>query len=336
MLCISNLDGFILSCQYLAHDVLHKWNRRKHTMKETIFLTVLQNGAKRIPMGLGVTLALTFLNHNASASPEVNLGTAYSFGVLAGSAVTSTGPTVISGGYVGLYPGTLSSVSGFPPGTVNSPYSIQANNAVTGNAQSDLSTAFGTAAGLAPTGGDLTGQNLGGLTLLPGVYKFDSSAFLTGTLTLNDLGNPDAVFVFQIGSTLITASGSSVRTINDPDAGAAVPGVSVFWQVGSSATLGTGTDFEGNILAYASITDDGGSTVDGRLLAENAAVTLNDTVINVPLPEQTETGLQPGELPGGLDVSVPDNCSTLLLLGSGLAALFAFGRRFSVLPGKPA
>jgi hypothetical protein len=300
-------------------------------MKETIFLTLYQNRAQRIPMVFGFAIVLTFLHFTASA--QVNLGTANSFAVLAASAVTSTGPTVIAGGYVGLSPNTLSSVTGFPAGIVNSPYAIEAANAVTLLAQSDLSTAFSTAAGLAPAGGNLTGQNLGGLTLTPGVYKFDSSAFLTGTLTLNDLGNPDAVFVFQIGSTLITASGSSIKTINDPDVGA-VPGVSVFWQVGSSATLGTGTDFEGNILAYASITDNGGSTVDGRLLAETAAVTLNDTVITVPLPEEQETGLLPGELPGGLNASAPDTGSTLLLLGSGLAALFALGRRFSVLPGK--
>jgi hypothetical protein len=289
---------------------------------------VAVNGMKRIFGGLVLATAI-FLHHNARAQ-EVNLGTANSFAVLAASAVSDTGPTVINGGYVGLSPNTLSAVTGFPPGIVGSPYTIQAANAVTLQAQRDLNTAFAAAAGLSPAGGNLTGENLGGLTLTPGVYKFDSSAFLTGTLTLNDQGNPDAVFVFQIGSTLITASGSSVKTINDPDIGA-VPAVSVFWQVGSSATLGTGTDFEGNILAYASITDDGGSTVDGRLLAETAAVTLNDTTIYTPLPEEEETGLLPGELPGGLNVNVPDTGSTLLLLGSALAALIVFERRFSAL-----
>jgi len=111
-----------------------------------------------------------------------------------------------------------------------------------------------------------------------------------------------------------------------------VEGTSVFWQIGSSATLGTGTDFDGNILAYTSITDDGDSTVDGRLLAMGGggvggAVTLEDTTINTPPAEVQVQG------PGG---SVPDSGSTLLLLGSGLVALIAFGRRFSVLPGKPA
>jgi hypothetical protein len=289
-------------------------------MKETNLRTILGDGAKCIPIGLGVVLALTFLNHNASANPEVNLGTANSFAVLGGTAVNNTGLSVIAGGNVGLSPGSLGSVTGFPPGIVIPPYTIEAADAATLQAQNDLGAAFTTAAGLSPTGGNLTGMNLGGLTLTPGVYKFDSSAFLMGTLTLNDQGNPDAVFVFQIGTTLITTSGSSIKTINDPDV-SAVPGIGVFWQVGSSATLGTGTDFEGNILAYSSITDMGGSTVDGRLLAENAVVNLDDTSITVP-----------GSLPGGSNV--PETGGTLLLLGSGLAALFAFGRRFPVLPAK--
>jgi type VI secretion system secreted protein VgrG len=192
-------------------------------------------------------------------------------------------------------------------------------------AKNDLATAYGHAAGLTPTAtiGSLTGE-LGGLTLTPGVYNFtSSSADLTGTLTLNDEGNPDAVFVFQIGSTLTTASDSSVVEEDISSTGAitpdANPGMSVFWQVGSSAVLGTGTQFAGNILAYASITDDSGSTVQGRLLAENAAVTLENTTINVPPAETAE------------EVGAPDTGSTLLLLGAGLSALCAFGRRFSVL-----
>jgi hypothetical protein len=260
----------------------------------------------------------------------VNLESASSFAVLAASAITDTGPTVIAGGYVGLSPNNLSSITGFPPGIVNAPYTIQAANGATQQAQSDLGTAFTTAEGLTPHSTDYTGVNLGGLTLTPGIYTFSSTAAITsGTLTLNDEGNPDAVFVFQIGSTLITASDTSVVTINSGAPQGSIPGASVFWQVGSSATLGTGTDFEGNIMAYASITDDGGSTVDGRLLAETAAVTLNDTTIYVPLPEGTVSDLESGELQGGL--GVPDSGGTLLLLGSALAALFAFRPRFASL-----
>jgi hypothetical protein len=259
----------------------------------------------------------TLLQPSANAQ-EVNLGTANNFAVLAGSAVPNTGSTVINGGNVGVSPG--SSVTGFPPGIVNAPYSIHDGDSVALNAQNALTTAYNTAAGL-PVTQTLTGQNLGGLTLTPGVYSFASTAQLTGTLTLNDMGNPDAVFVFQIGTALTTASDSSIATINDPTAGA-VSGISVFWQIGSSATLGTGTDFEGNILAKDSITAASGASVDGRLLAETGSVTLNDNLITVP----------PAELAGGGGApSVKDTgSSTLLLLASTLATLFAYGRRFSV------
>jgi type VI secretion system secreted protein VgrG len=179
----------------------------------------------------------------------------------------------------------------------------------------DLTTAYHAAAGLTPTR-NLTGLDLGGLTLTPGVYSFSSSADLTGTLTLNDQGNPDAVFVFQIGTALTTAG--SVVTINDPSS---TPGTSVFWQVGSSATLGTGSAFEGNILAADSITlVTGAADLDGRLLTETGAVTLDDNTITPPPAEVI-----------GVEGSVPDTACTLLLLSSALALLFAFGRRFSLL-----
>ena len=276
-------------------------------MKEIFLTRASRYGAMRIPTGLGLALAWTFLHLNANAV-EVNLETANNYAVLAGSTITSTGPTVINGG-LGLTPG--SAVTGAP--IVNGSYDV--DNAAAVLAQNALTTAYTTAAGFAPNQ-NLTGQNLGGLTLTPGVYFFASSAQLTGTLRLNAEGNPDAVFVFQIGSTLTTASGSSVVTIND--GGSATPGISTFWQVGSSATLGTATAFEGNIMALTSITADTGATVlDGRLMAQNGAVTLDDNTITAP---PAEGGPSP----------VPDTGGTLLLLGSGLAALFAFQRRFSI------
>jgi len=199
----------------------------------------------------------------------IDLGTAGYYAILAGSAVTNTGPSVIDGGDVGVSPGT--SITGFPPGTITPPYTI--DNADAAKAQTDLTTAYNAAAGLAPTE-NLTGQNLGGLILTPGVYFFSSSAQLTGTLTLNDQGNPNAQFVFQIGSTLTTGTDASVVTIN----GGSMPGCTVFWQVGSSATLGTGTTFEGHILALTSITlDPNASIADGSALASNGAVTLSGT-----------------------------------------------------------
>ena len=272
--------------------------------KESLLPSAMLRSAKRIPSGIVFALSLVFALSEATAN-EVNLGTANNFAILAGSAITSTGPTTINGN-VGSYPTT----SVTPGGWILNGMDESLNTGIMVQAKNDLVTAYNAAASLAPTM-NLTGTDLGGLTLTPGVYFFSSSAQLTGTLTLNDQGNPDAVFVFQIGSTLTTAVGSSVVTIN----GGLTPGISTFWQVGSSATIQTGTAFEGNILALTSITMDTGATdLDGRLLARNGAVSLDSNTITAPPAE-----------------SVPDAGRTLLLLGSGLAVLFAFGRRFSSL-----
>jgi outer membrane autotransporter protein len=196
-----------------------------------------------------------------------------SFGVLAGSTVTNTGPSVIEGN-IGLSPG--SSIVGFPPGTVVPPYTIYQNNAVAAQAQSDLTTAYNVLAGR-PFSVDLTGQDLGGLTLASGVYNFNSSAQLTGTVTLDAGGDPDAVFVFNIGSTLTTAAASSVELINGAQAS------NVFFRVGSSATLGATTEFQGRILALTSITLITGANVTcGAVLARNGAVTLDTNNITIP------------------------------------------------------
>ena len=209
---------------------------------------------------------------NASASAIiVDLGTADPFAILGGSTVTNTGASDISGD-LGVSPGTA--ITGFPPGIVN-PGTIHDSDAVALQAQSDLATAFVSAAG-EPCGSNLTGQDLGGLTLTPGVYCFASSAQLTGTLTLNAEGDPNAVFLFQIGSTLTTASDSSVVFTNGGQ------GDGLFWQVGSSATLGTGTQFEGNILADTSITlNTGADILCGRALASNGAVTLDTNNVSI-------------------------------------------------------
>lgn len=207
-----------------------------------------------------------------SAFAQVSLGTAQSFGVLAGSTVTNVGTTTVTGN-VGTSPG--SSVTGFPPGIVLPPGTINLANGVAGQAQSDLTAAYNAAAGTACTV-DLTGQDLGGLTLTPGVYCFDVSAQLTGTLTLDFQGNPNALFIFQTGSSLTTASGSSVVLANN--GGGTCP-ANLFWQIGSSATLGTGTSFAGNILALTSITLNAGAIVNGRTLARNGAVTLSSNTV---------------------------------------------------------
>lgn len=199
-----------------------------------------------------------------------------SYGVLAGSTVTNTGPSVITG-HVGVSPGT--SITGFDvpggPGIVNAPYVIHNNDADAGLVQSELTTAYNALA-LRPTTVNLTGQDLGGLVLTPGVYAFDSSAQLTGTLTLDGLGNPNAVFVFNIDSTLTTASGSDVNLINGAQGG------NVFFRVGSSATLGTTTAFEGKILALTDITLNNAASINcGAALARNGAVTLDTNTISV-------------------------------------------------------
>ena len=202
----------------------------------------------------------------------VNLGSTVNFAVLASSTITNTGSTVISGtagGDVGLYPGTA--VIGFPPGTISDGV-IHANDTLASTAQTDLVTAYNDAAGRTFTS-DLTGQDLGGKTLTSGVYKFDSSAMLTGTLTLDAEGDPDAAFIFQIGSTLTTASNSIVNLINEAQY------CRIFWQVGTSATLGTNSQFIGHIFAMSSITATTGATVQGQLLARNGAVTLDTNII---------------------------------------------------------
>ena len=203
----------------------------------------------------------------ASAQTAPSLGAAQSYAVLGGSTVTNTGPTVV-GGDLGLSPGT--SVTGFPPGVVTG--TLHAADAGALAAQNSLVTAYNSVVSQACTQ-DLTGQDLGGKTLTPGVYCFSTSAQLTGTLTLNGQGNTAAVFIFKVGSTLTTASGSSVVMINSGSQ------CNVFWQVGSSATIGTSTAFAGNILALTTITATTGASVIGRTLARNGAVTLDTNSI---------------------------------------------------------
>ena len=222
----------------------------------------------------------------AIAATAVNLGTADGFAVLAGSTITNTGATVVTGD-LGLSPGA--SVTGFGPGTVSGAQHVADGAALA--AQNDLTTAYNAAAGQAPT---TTGTELGGTTKTPGVYNSASGTFgITGTLTLDGQGDPNAVFVFQTASTLITAGSSSVVLTNSAQA------CNVFWQVGSSATLGTSSTLKGNILASASVTLTTGATVDGRVLARNGAVTLDTNTITkatcvvppvpVPVPVPTPT-----------------------------------------------
>ncbi len=218
-------------------------------------------------------LALALLAINSYAA--VDLGAASSFGLLAGSAITNSGDTTIDGD-VGIWPNTESSITGFPPGLYTG--TLHGGDAVAMQAQLDALSVYNDLAIMDMTQ-SLTGEDLGGQTLTEGVYNFTSSAQLTGSLTLDAQNNPDAVFVFQIGSTLTTASDSAITILNAPE-----NFDGIYWQVGSSATLGTGTDFIGTILADTSITLNGGSLL-GRAIALNGAITIaaQQTII-VPEP----------------------------------------------------
>jgi type VI secretion system secreted protein VgrG len=265
-----------------------------------------------------VLLAATLAGEPHAHAQLMSLGTAQTFAVLGGSAVTNTGPSVINGN-LGVSPGLA--ITGFGPGVVTPPGTIYAGGPVAAQAQADLTTSYNVLAGLAPLQ-DLSGQDLGGLTLTPGVYKFTSSAQITGALTLNALGDPNALFVFQIGSTLTTASNASVLTTNS------AVGCNVFFQVGSSAALGTGTAFQGNILALSSITANTGADIlVGRALAREGAVTLdtNDitSAVCAPVSGAAGTFSSPTSGPG----AVPEPGTWAALAGMASVGGLAFLRR---------
>jgi hypothetical protein len=250
-----------------------------------------------IPATVGLAAALTLANPDGAQAQEapVGLGTAADFSVLAGSTVTNTGDTTLEQS-LGVSPG--SAAPGFPPGEVEGETHLA--DEVADQAKLDLTAAYNDAAGRTPFTN--LAAELGGTTLTAGVYRI-SAAQLTGQLTLDLEEDPEGVFIFQIDSTLITESDSSVIFVNGSSP------CNVYWQVGSSATLGTGTDFLGNIMASTSITMATGATLEGRALAQTAAVTLDTNTITEPdcaspvdnptdNPTDTPTG-QPTDNPTG-------------------------------------
>jgi type VI secretion system secreted protein VgrG len=243
----------------------------------TLSLFMRKPGAKRLrsratwATGLSALfllgILLTLVGGATAAATSVPLGTADSFAVLAGAGITNTGPTTVSGD-LGTFPTTT--ITGSSTITMTNGAN-HGGDAVVQGAKNDLVTAYNAAAGEGPT--SPIAADLGGQTLTAGVYNSASSIGLTGTLTLDGGGNAAAVFVFQAGSSLTTASASRVALVNGAQS------CNVFWQVGSSATLGTGSLFRGTILALTSITVTTGVTVDGRVLARDGAVTLDTDTI---------------------------------------------------------
>lgn len=226
----------------------------------------------------------------SQAATAVGLGTADSYAVLAGSGVTNKGPTVINGDLGTAPTPAVTGFGGAPNGTVNG-VTHQAD-AEAAQAQGHLTTAYDNAAGQGPA--NTLETELGGASLTPGVYDSESGTFgITGALTLNGQGNPNAVFIFKTATTLITATDSSVNFING-----AQP-CNVFWKVGSSATLGSGSVFAGNILALESISLDDAVTVTGRLLARGGAVTLINDVVTRANCASPATGGDVGGSAGG-------------------------------------
>ena len=262
------------------------------------------------------TIAAVLLGMCAIASPasaavtEPPLGTAADYSVLAATTVTNTGPSVLAQN-LGVSAG--SAVTGFPPGLVRG--SVHAFDAAAGQAQLDATAAATTFAGLTPTGtlDPITGTD----TLTPGVYRASTTLLLTSALTLDGQGDPDAVFVIQVGTALTTAAASSVIGINGAQA------CHVYWQVGSAATLDTGSTLTGTVLAGTSVTMATGAALHGRALAQTAAVTLDSNLIDSPAclaaPPVVTTSPAP-TVSATVSVPVPTVTATAIPIATSTAA----------------
>ncbi len=267
-------------------------------MKPTSLQKIGPASLNAIPKGIALAVAVTLIQQDAHAAVlVVNLGVASNFGVLAGSGITVAGAinsTSITGD-IGSHP--TPSITGLENVILDGVN--HAGDAVTQQAKIDLAIAYADAAGRTPTTTYSPIFELGGSTLGSGVYKNPSSFSITTNLTLDAGGDPDAVWIFQMGSTLTTGPGSNVILTGGAKAS------NIFWQVGSSATLGTGSTLAGSILAQESITLTTGADLSGRALALTGAVTMDNNIVVVP-----EAG-------------------STLLFGAGLLTLISRRRRSS-------
>jgi hypothetical protein len=280
---------------------------------------------------LALGAALVLPSSSGAAQATVPLGTAGSFAVLAGAGITNTGATTITGD-VGSFATT--SQSGFNTVTLTGASANHHGDAVTQQAKTDLTTGYNTAAAATP----FTSRpvELGGATLTPGVYRAGTFGN-SGTLTLDTQGDPQAVFIFQMASTLITASNSNVVVLGGGTA------CNVFWQVGSSATLGTGSHLIGSVLASSSITATTGATIVGRLLASTGAVTLDNNTITTPVCAAAATtttaagGTATTAAPGGTPTTRAPGAATTTTAAPGAGTTPTVpGPTTPTVPGTPA
>ncbi len=257
---------------YEKHTLMSAWvNSSKNTRQ-----VMTRNNIKNyIVMFVLILSAASMVQNNAFATTiHPNLGTVGNFAVLGASTVTNTGNSLVTGN-LGVSPGTA--ITGFPPGKVIG--AIYAGGPVATRAHADAVTAYRALSSATCTTNEPAVANIGGQTLKPGVYCFPSSAAIVGTLTLNGNG----VYIFKIGSTLTTRAGNSHVILTNGASSS-----DVFWQVGSSATLGTGSVLKGTVIAYSSITSTTSAVVDGRLIALNGAVTLDTNHITVTIPHSVK------------------------------------------------